>query len=98
MKIREVIETSGWIDGQGYSYEHVVFSDKFEEISSIDKIPHPREWWPEFFNYDECEEQGGEDILVKIKYYLEDDEDMEKPVKEFSFWNNKMFKDFMEEN
>lgn len=81
MKVREVIEIKGWVDGLGWCYNQVIE----DNIIEIDKLPE------DFSDFDNdflngFTHNGTEDTKVTASYYAVDDTDRETPLAHFSEW------------
>lgn len=85
MKVREVIELKGWVDGSGYSYTST-YSDQVidvEEIPQEDKFDWS--WW------DKSEPSGGvDDVEIVVKYYDPETDDDSEPLAEYFKWESKL--------
>ena len=81
---QEIITIKGWVNGSGWSYEQVY------ECNTVEEIPESLDvndvWEAE-------EKQNGGDTQIIVTYYNSDDEELEKPLKEFKFWESDLFDD-----
>jgi hypothetical protein len=78
MKVREVINAAGWVDGSGFSYETTIE----DHIVEVDEIPAEMDWsWLE-----PDEQADGEDTLFTVTLYALTDEDMKAPLAEYKTW------------
>jgi len=81
---QEVITIKGWVDGSGWSYEQV------HNRQTVDEIPESLSV-SDVWSADE--KAVGEDTQITVSYYAIDDDDEEKPLKEFKFWESDLFEE-----
>jgi hypothetical protein len=81
---QEIITIKGWVNGSGLSYEQIYDNKMVEEIpESLDVN--------DVWEAEKKQEEG--DIQIIVTYYNADDEDLEKPLKEFRFWESDLFEE-----
>lgn len=88
MKIREVINIKGWVDGSGWSYSQC-YSDSIQEVPDGMLTPDAEmdwSWWQ--FN----SREKGRDTEIIVSYYATDVDDITdvEPLAEWSIWESEL--------
>jgi len=81
---QEIITIKGWVNGGGWSYVQTY------ECNMVEKIPESLEV-SDVWEAEEKQDEGDTQIIVT--YYNTNDENLEKPLKEFKFWESDLFED-----
>lgn len=93
-KVLEVVETSKWIDGSGFSYTESCYSSQFLYLTDREIESYKKEVdWDDYWEVnEESERKENEDLLIGVKYYLIDEEGDQLLIVEHEIWESELIK------